>query len=115
MGTSVKGKFLYITPIIFYNWGDAVFKNGKGHAFKIGLGLGLGYLQAKGNIVFTETTSETVNIDINDIATTFAMMLVYRFNNVSIRFRGNSPGVSYEDTNYDIIESAMDVRYIFTF
>jgi hypothetical protein len=54
LGTSARGNYIYITPLVFYNFGD---KNPKKHSLKLGLGVGIGYLKSEGDIVFTDDPS----------------------------------------------------------
>jgi len=49
-GDVVKGYYLFAHPVIFLNFGDRYIQKGSVSS-KIGVGVGLGYLQAKGNML----------------------------------------------------------------
>lgn len=128
MGTSVTGRYLYLTPVAFYNFGDLNIKQGCGlslsttdacgQSFKFGIGIGIGYLQAKGDIILTETPGqERVSIDTNEIGSTIVVLMEYRLNNWMLRARGNFPTAVDEvtQTEHEIYEFAMDVGLAITF
>ena len=115
MGTSVTGKYLYVVPVLFYNWGDAYIKNGRGLSLKLGLGPGLGYLQAKGNIVLTETTNETEDVNFSAFGGAIAIVLDFRANNFLMRVSSNGPSPSHGNRVYSVHEEIFEIGYTFTF
>lgn len=115
LGTSISGETYNLTPIMFYNWGDPYIKNNQGQFFKAGLGIGLGYLQAKGDIILTETTNERLNIKFNELTMTLAILFEYRLNNFSIRLYAVGPSTDIKQYDYSMNEESYEFRYVFQF
>lgn len=116
MGTSVNGSYFFAAPVFFYNFSDRTTRNGKGHAFKFGVGVGLGYLRANGNIILTEDHSQRLlNINVDEFAHSINVLMDYQYGNFIIRARGGGPRVDDGPIEYSIFEFAMDMRYIVTF
>ncbi|MDX2471472.1 MAG: hypothetical protein QNL04_12940 [SAR324 cluster bacterium] len=55
LGTSAKGKGVFIIPTLFYLWGDSSLSN----YFMIGFGLGIGSFAADGDLYLTENTQSS--------------------------------------------------------
>ncbi len=61
-GTSIEGSHTYIMPQIFYSTSGIGVHPNKEHGFRLGGGLGIGLLQAKGTAVYTDkATRESPN------------------------------------------------------
>ncbi|MGA1871054.1 MAG: hypothetical protein ACMUJM_21175 [bacterium] len=60
LGTSVKGHFWYVTPIGFYLFGP-VPSNKKEISLLAGIGIGAGYIDAKGDMILTEYGSNELH------------------------------------------------------
>lgn len=59
-GTSVKGYYAYVTPTIYYRFGDKyVMKSQDRWNWSVGLGLGIGYLVADGNVYTNYSSTKT--------------------------------------------------------
>ncbi len=115
MGTSVSGKYFYLVPVIFYNWGDAYIEDGNGVSFKVGLGPGIGYLQARGNIVLTETTNETETVNFSEFGGAIVTLLDFRAGNFLMRYRIGGPSPSTGNRVYTVYEESFEIGYSFTF
>lgn len=117
LGTSAKGFFVYATPVFFYNFGDKHFVDGKGKAFKAGFGIGLGYLTAKGDIIFTNTTSETHTFDISSdvLSMAYYVLFDFRVNNWIFRAYGGGPEITTKDFDYNLFDFSFDIGYTFCF
>ncbi|MDH3327592.1 MAG: hypothetical protein OEM38_12880 [Gammaproteobacteria bacterium] len=119
LGTSVKGNFFYAMPVFFYNFGTKHFsKKGKGHSFKIGTGIGPGYLTANGDIQLTNTDNSTHQFNIKDKhALTLAIYVLfdYRINNWVFRAGGGGPKTYSHGLQYNLMDFAMDVGYAVRF
>jgi len=119
LGTSAKGNFFYAMPVFFYNFGTKHFsKEGKGHSFKMGTGIGPGYLTADGDIQLTGADDSNHQFNIKEKhALTLAIYVLfdYRFNNWVFRARGGGPKTYHHGLQYELMDFAMDVGYVVRF
>ena len=115
LGTSVTGNFYHLTPVLFYSWGDRHIGKQGGQSFKFGVGYGVGYMQATGNIIFTETTQENHAINISGTGLAVSVLMDYRYNNWYMRALGSGPGITRRGYEYAIFDFSMDMGYIHTF
>ena len=58
LGTSVKGYYAYLTPTIYYRFGDKYSMESSGWMGTVGFGMGVGYLNVRGDVITTETTPQ---------------------------------------------------------
>ncbi|MDX8406978.1 MAG: hypothetical protein R8L58_01185 [Mariprofundaceae bacterium] len=58
LGTSAKGYFAYLTPTVYYRFGDKYSMESDGWMTTLGIGLGVGYLNVKGTMLTTEITPQ---------------------------------------------------------
>lgn len=56
LGTSARGYFAYLTPTVYYRFGDRYSMDSSGWMTTIGLGVGVGYLNVQGTMLTTGTT-----------------------------------------------------------
>ena len=110
LGTFVDGTSIYISPVLFYNIGDNV-NNKKKHSLIIGMGVGIGYIDASGEIEFTETTSELFDIDIAKVDISFVALIEYHFDNWFIRFNQSGPSIREGNYDYDIVDETITFGY----
>lgn len=115
LGTSAKGNFFHITPVLFYNWGDRYIGEEGGQSFKFGIGLGFGYLSAKGTIKYTETDGLDHAFNVSGFGMSINVMMDYRYNNWYVRAMGGGPAITRGGVEYEIFDFSMDFGYIFTF
>ncbi|MDH5408709.1 MAG: hypothetical protein OEZ33_03305 [Gammaproteobacteria bacterium] len=114
-GTYASGHYFYVTPTLFYNFGDR-FIHKTGSNLKIGFGMGLGYLKAKGNIVFDQISSQEVhNFDISGIGLAYTLFIDYRYNNWVFRIINNGPELKNNNNLYAIYDEIVSVGYSFIF
>lgn len=110
MDTSVQGGYFYLTPTLIYNIGQ---KAGWPHTFILGLGVGVGYLKAEGDIILTETSSkERHEIDIDDFGYAVSILGDIKIDRYLIRLRASSPEVDKGDYTYNITEVSIDFGYV---
>lgn len=80
LDTSIEGYSIYIIPTFYYDF----IKESK-YSFKIGGGLGLGYLNIKGNYKITKEThnnyNTTYDIDIHNLDLAISFLIEYKINN----------------------------------
>ena len=113
LGTSVKGYYAFITPTVFYSFFGQEAHNEKNHALIAGLGAGLGYLKADGDIIFTESTRERVDIDISDASLAVSVFVDYRMGNIMTRVSGGLVTVSHGEFDYDAFGFKWELGYVF--
>ena len=113
LGTSVEGYFAFVTPTFFYSFDKkALIPNGKGKLIA-GMGVGLGYLKATGDIVFTETTNLTHEIRVNGVATAISLFLDYRAGDYHTRISGDLTTLTKNNFDYDSFAFSLGVSYLF--
>jgi len=110
LGTSVDGLFFYLAPVLFYNFGDNVNKKQK-NSFIIGIGAGLGYLNASGDIIFTETTSELFDVDVDKFDLSAVILLEYQHNNWYVRYQDSGPEIRHNGFDYIIYDNSLTIGY----
>ena len=110
LGSSASGNYVYFTPVVFYNIGDNI-KLKKKDAFLVGMGIGLGYLQASGDIYFTETTNELFDIDVNGFDVSITILMEYQHNDWFVRVQDSGPDISSGNYEYTISDFSLLVGY----
>jgi hypothetical protein len=115
LGTSVKGRHVYVTPAIFYNFGEKMTSANNGHSFKIGIGVGVGYASAEGDIIFTETTGEKHTFDMSGIGLGISVLADYRWKNLMVRAVGGSASIDEGQYTYSTFDFSMDFGYVHAF
>lgn len=122
VGTSAEGYYVYALPVFFYNIGDKGLKNGKGKSLRFGIGIGLGYLEAEGDILLEDLdggTQEKYDFDVRTDPVDLAAFVIMdaRYNKWLLQIRGGGPwivnwdqGDSYEFGLFDI---SMSLAYSF--
>jgi|GEM_PF-2025321 len=115
LGTGARGRYLYVTPMVFYQFGGKGSKRENSHSVILGLGAGFGYLESSGNMVFTEQPGAPVhNFDVSGLGTTLNIVVDYRIKNWMVRIRGGGPSISENDFDYDVFEFSLDFGYSIT-
>lgn len=110
LGTSVHGRYVYGTPVLFYRFGD------DRHGLILGAGVGLGYLKARGSIVLTEVSGQPRHdVDVSGVDWAYGILIDYRYRGFIVRARGFGPSLTRGGFEYDIFDYSLDVGYEFTF
>ena len=78
-----------------------------------GLGVGLGYLNAGGDIVFTESTQQRVEIDVSGAAIAVSLFLDYSFGHFVTRISGGLTSHTQGAYDYDAFGFSWSFGYIF--
>ena len=115
LGTSVNGWHVFVTPAIFYNIGDRAVSGDKGRSLKLGIGVGIGYVDARGDIIFTETTQERHTFNINGLGLGISILADMRWRNLMVRASAGGASVDQGELAYDSLRVAIDVGYVFEF
>ena len=113
LGTSVSGYSAFVTPNITMSlMGRQPYGKYK-QSLIIGSGLGLGYLRATGDIIYTETTLERKDINISSLAYALSVFGDYRIGNFVSRITLSMTGVPRGDIEYRYTGYALSIGYIF--
>ena len=113
LGTSVKGYYAFVTPTLFYSFAESFTDKDTDLSLITGLGLGIGYLKATGDIIFTETTQQRLEIDVNGLALAISLFVDYRFENFMTRLSGELISHSKGNNDYDAFGFTWDFSYVF--
>lgn len=113
LGTSVKGYYAFVTPTLFYSFTGQKPHGKYNQSVITGLGAGLGYLSASGDIIFTETTQQRVEIDVSGAALAVSLFVDYRIGNFTTRISGRGTTYTEGGFDYDAFGFAWSFGYIF--
>lgn len=113
LGTSVKGFYAFVTPTVFYSFLGQNTSDKYDQSLIAGMGLGLGYLKATGDIIFTETTQERHEIDVNGLALAVSAFVDYRIGNFTTRMSAGLTSHTKDNLDYDAFGFSWDFGYIF--
>lgn len=112
LNTSANGYFIYAMPVGVYDF----LKNKKDQHLLLGLGIGLGYLKASGDIILTESTPQIRhNFNFSELTYSYGLYLDYSVNSWSYSINLYGPEVSDEDYEYNLFDFSMTVRKKFSF
>jgi len=113
LGTSVKGYYAFVTPTVFYSFSGQRPHGKYDQTVITGLGIGLGYLNASGDIIFTETTQQRVDIDVSGAALAVSLFVDYRVGNFQTRISGGLTSHTKGAYDYDAFGFSWSFGYIF--
>jgi hypothetical protein len=112
LNTSASGYYLYAMPVGVYDF----FKNKEDSSLLIGFGLGLGYLNASGDIIFTEASPQTRHeFDFSEFTYSYGLFFEYDIHSWSYIISLYGPEVSDGDYEYNLFDFGVTVRKKFTF
>ena len=83
------------------------------HTLITGLGVGIGYLKSTGEIIFTESTQERHEIDVNGLGLAVSIFIDYRIGNFSTRISGGGTSYTQDNLEYDAFAFSWDFGYTF--
>lgn len=91
--TSVEGYYAYLTPTIYYRFGDRYVMESKDKwNWSVGIGLGIGYLVANGNVYTNySATKTTEKISVNNGAVSSGLFIEAVKNRWFVRFSSYGP------------------------
>jgi len=113
LGTSVKGYYAFATPTVFYSFTGQKPHGKYDQTLIAGLGIGLGYVNASGDIIFTETTQQRLDIDVSGAALAISLFVDYRFGNFVTRISGSGTTYTKGAFDYDAFGFMWSFGYIF--
>lgn len=115
LGTSVDGNYWYVAPVGFYLFGP-VPKNKNELSVIAGVGVGVGYLSAKGDMLLTEDGSnELLQVDVKGTDLAVSVLLEARYGAWMTRIYGGGPSLDKGESSYSIFAFSWDFGYVFTF
>ena len=115
LGTSVKGYYAFVTPILFYSFSGRDTSRKHGKTIIVGLGAGIGYLSATGDIIFTETTQQRIDFDVSGRAEAVLLYFDYRKGNFVTRLNTGLTGLTEGNFDYDASSFSLSFGYNFDF
>jgi hypothetical protein len=113
LGTSVKGYYAFATPTLFYSFNAKKTRGSFDQKIIAGIGIGLGYLDASGDIIFTETTQERFNIDVSGAALAISIFADYQAGDFATRISGGLTSLTEGGMDYDAFGFTWAFSYIF--
>jgi len=112
LGTSAEGYFLYAMPVGVYEF----FKEKENSSLLVGVGLGVGYLNASGDIIFTESSPQTRHeFNFSELTYAYGLFLEYVRDSWSYSISLYGPEISKGDYEYNLFDFGMTVRKKFSF
>jgi len=116
LGTSVSGYNVYTYASIFFNFGDKFLKTDTYRAFKIGIGAGLGYLKASGDMILTDRAgSPLINIDISSFGLVAGIYADYRFGPWVIRIEAFGTEAKQDSVQFEYTTIPIQIGYTYKF
>ncbi len=115
LGTQVNGNYWYITPIIFGLYGP--LPQGQPQwSHIIGLGVGVGYLNAKGTMRITgDGSNRLLKVDKSGFDIAVSLLYEVHYKNWMLRIFNGGPSLTRGLFSYSINETSMDFGYIVRF
>lgn len=112
LGTSANGYYFYALPMIYYD----LTKESSNSTFLLGFGFGAGFLNAKGDIIFTQASPQTRhNFYISELTYSAGFALEYHRNSWVYSVYSYSPQVSSGAYEYNLFDTSISVRKKFNF
>jgi len=112
LNTSADGYFLYAMPVLVYDF----LKNKNDQHLLLGVGFGIGYLNASGNIVLTESSPQiTHNFDFSELTVSYGVYFDYSVNSWSYNISLYGPEVIDQNYEYNLFNFSMTIRKKFSF
>lgn len=112
LGTSAKGYYLYAMPVGVYDF----LKNTPDSSLLVGIGVGLGYLNARGDIILTEATPQTRHsFAFSELSFSVGLLLEFKANSWSFNINAYAPAVSDAGYDYQLNEVNISIRKMFSF
>ncbi len=115
LGTQVKGDYWYITPVVFGLYGP--LPQGQPEwSHIIGLGVGIGYLNAKGSMQITgDGTNRLLTVDESGFDIAVTLLYEVHYKNWMLRVFDGGPALTRGLFSYSINEFSMDLGYVVRF
>lgn len=114
LGTQASGRFYYIVPTAFYQWGDHA---SNGTYTRVGLGLGMGVAEFNGDVLLTSASNERVAFAQNGTSVTFASSLIIesRWRNWGLTLNYAAPIYETDEYEFSVEDVSVNLGYQFVF
>lgn len=113
LDTSVEGYSVYVIPTLLVSPSGRETGRPDSDSLVIGAGLGLGYMSASGDVVFTETTGERKAIDISGPALAMSVFTDYRIGRFIYQFSIDITSVFADGSEYSYTGFSLKAGYVF--
>lgn len=121
-GTSINGKYLYVTPLVFYRFGDR-FANKPVRDWRVTLAMGFGvsYTEMEGDIRLSTSSSDTVmentNVDTSSLYYSVSLLARATYKKFFISISNNAPQLRDNTNNlvFRISNVSYTLGYTFSF
>lgn len=112
LGTSASGYYLYAMPVAVYDFNKGRANN----ALILGLGVGVGYLDASGDIIFTEVLPQVKHdFDFSEFSFSYGLFFEHEIDSWSYSVSLYGPEVSRGGYEYNLFDFALTLRKKFRF
>jgi hypothetical protein len=106
---------LYGLIIAGYTFGSEKISRHQGLNFRLGVGVGTGWILAKGEVVLTEEPGmPRVAFDINQFAFISAALMELRWKAYSTRLMVEAPTIAQDDLRFSFLKFTLQLAYSFT-
>ncbi len=114
LGSRANGRFFYVVPTVFYEWGNYL----SGKYVRLGLGLGAGIASFDGEVILTSTpTNEVVSVDrrSRDITAATSVMLEAHWYHWGLTIQAASPVYETDEYQISVEDISINLGYQFVF
>ena len=113
LGTSVEGYSAFVTPTVVVSLSGREPYGKYNQSLIVGAGFGIGYLEASGDIILTETTLQRKRIDISGPALALSVFGDYRVEDYVFRVHLGMTSTIRGGDEYRFTKYSFDVGYVF--
>ena len=115
LGTRMSGRFAYVVPTLFYNWGDKY----KGSYVRTGIGLGFGVTTFDGDIILTDSGIPNDRITLShkrtDIQFAASFFIEARKNNWGLIISAAGPTLQENGYEIEVSDVSANLGYSYFF
>lgn len=112
LGTSANGYFLYAMPVGIYNF----HKGKENSSILIGFGVGIGYLNASGEVILTESSPQvTHDLNFSELTYSYGLFFEHEINSWSYGISIYGPEITKGAYEYNLFDFGITLRKKFNF
>lgn len=116
LGTSANGYFAYLTPTLYYRFGDRYSMESPDWMTTVGIGLGVGYLNVRGTMVTTAVTPQsTVPINVSGLGLSTGLFFEVMKERWFFRFTSFGPALNNGSLNLELRDNSIKIGRRFEF
>lgn len=116
LGTSARGYFAYLTPTLYYRFGDKYSMQSSHWMTTVGLGIGVGYLNVNGTMMTTGITPSTLQrIDDVGFGVSTGLFVEVMKNQWFLRFASFGPALNNGSMNLQLSDTSIKFGRRFDF